>query len=178
MRSTRPVRVPATEPVPTEDTSRPIERLVDRMPRYRPAPAEPFHGPLPFHNRSYRGQRNGAIGLVTMTADGVEYRMPPSTANGFGWAALTAESADLSRAILLDFLGFEPSKVLVEAFDLYTIARLQYFAFVLFPQDIRNALRAIGRDSGISCLRCLDERTIDGEFACPVCRPGDPAVTL
>lgn len=179
MRSTRRVRIPAGEELPTTDTTRPVERLVDRMPRFRPTSSEPFHGPLPFRDRVYRGRRNASgSGVVTVEADGVDQRLTSKVVAGFEWAMLCLGSEDLARAILVDFLGFEPSRVLVEAFTLYTIARLRYFDFELRPAQIRNALRDIGRDSGISCLRCLDERKIDGEFACPVCRPADVGPTL
>lgn len=155
----------------------------------RPLSAEPFYGPLPFTNVLYRGQRNAAgEGLVTVDVKGVTRRMRCGD-RPLEWAALCEATDRLATAILVDFLGFVPSRMLVEAFGLYALARLDYAGWELRPEQIRNTLRAIGRDSGITCLRCLDMREIqfDGEGnelrdelgadivvahaePCPVCR--------
>jgi hypothetical protein len=126
--------------------------------------AEPFYGPLPFHHRTYRGggcdSSGGARAFVI--ADGVERRLR------------LKQGEDLARAILRDFLGFDPHPQVYQEFHRQTIAGLPRDGWTLTPAELRQALRTIGARLKISCLRCLDRHVLfQGsaiEAPCPVCR--------
>jgi hypothetical protein len=144
---------------------------------------EPFHGPLPFHERTYKGRRDSSgAARVTVIADGVERRLRHKvyhSPTGFNWGYEGSGPADLARSLLLDFLGFDPHPAVYQTFKRLTVAKLPTDRdWTLGSHMLRVYLRDVGARLGVSCLRCLDERTIypsqhnDREMPCPVCRAG------
>lgn len=141
---------------------------------------DPFFGPLPFRRVEYRGSRRGdGTAEVVVVADGVSRRLKRlvhHSPTGLEWGYAGSGPADLARSLLADFLGFDPHPVVYQQFKWLIIARLPSEAsWTLDPAKLREVLRMIGTELGLSCLRCLDERQIrEGtrDRPCPVCRPG------
>lgn len=131
------------------------------------APAEPFHGPLPFSSVRYRGVHDRSrTPRAFAIRDGVARRFRGEVDWGYAGAGPTA----LARLVLVDFLAFEPDHAIVAAFRDQVIARLPMDQpWTLEAAQLRAELRVVGEVLGLSCLRCVDERRVE-RVPCPVCR--------
>jgi len=139
---------------------------------------EPFHGPLPFRQVEYVGSRAAdGTARVFAVADGVTRRLRHKvyhSPTGFEWGYGGSGPADLARSLLLDFLGFDPEPAVYQTFKFQVIARLPALErWRLDAAQLRDALRAVGAELRVSCLRCLDDREVRVGLTsepCPVCR--------
>lgn len=137
-----------------------------------------FYGPLPFRDVEYRGRRRQNRGAIVEALEaGTARRLHHRTGRGshsptgFEWGYAGSGPAELARAILLDFLAFEPTPVVYQAFKHHAIAGLQDAEWRLTAGDLRVQLRAIGRELHVACLRCLDARRTPDGADCPTCQP-------